>query len=86
MKKITTRSRGPTRLLTGNSLLVLPELLDPEDVQLVSVDVGQEAVRLPERWALGRAPAVSHQINAIACTQNTHQRVTGCPVPSVPGR
>lgn len=61
-------------VLAANSLLVLPELLNPEDVQLVSVDVGQETVGLSERRALRCAPAVSHQINTIACTQDTHTR------------
>lgn len=62
-------------LPTVNSLLILPQLLNPEDVQLVPVDVRQETVRLSERWALRCAPAVSHQINTIACTQNTHKQV-----------
>lgn len=65
---------------TVNLLLILPEFLDPEDVQLVSVDVRQETVWLSEWRTLGCAPAVSHQINTIACAQNTHKRVAWCRV------
>lgn len=61
-------------LQTVNLLFILPEFLNPEDVEFVSVDVRQETVRLSERRALGGAPAVSHQINTITCTQDTQTR------------
>lgn len=61
-------------LQTVNLLFVLPELLNPEDVEFVPVDVRQEPVRLSERRALGCAPAVSHQINTITCAQRTQTR------------
>lgn len=70
---------------TVRLLFILPEFLDPEDVEFVSVDVGQEPVRLSEGRALGCTPAVPHQINAVACTQETQARY-GCPRPRLPGR
>lgn len=61
-------------LLTCNNsylLFILPEFLNPEDVEFVSVDVRQETVRLSERLALRCASAVSHQIYTVTCTQDT---------------
>lgn len=61
-------------LLTCNNsylLFILPEFLNPEDVEFVSVDVRQETVRLSERLALRCASAVSHQIHTVTCTQDT---------------
>lgn len=43
-----------------NLLFILPEFLNSEDVEFVSVDVRQETVRLPDRLALRCASAVSH--------------------------
>lgn len=54
-----------------NLLFILPEFLDPEDVEFVSVDVRQETVRLSERLALRCASAVSHQIDTVTCTDDT---------------
>ncbi len=52
-------------------LFILPEFLDSEDVEFVSVYVRQEAVRLSDRLALRCASAVSHQIHTVTCTQDT---------------
>lgn len=54
-----------------NLLFILPEFLNSEDVEFVSVDVRQETVRLSDRLALRRASAVSHQIHAVTCAQDT---------------
>lgn len=54
-----------------NLLFILPEFLNSEDVKFVSVDVRQETVRLSDRLALRCASAVSHQIHAVTCTQDT---------------
>lgn len=53
-----------------NLLFILPEFLNPEDVEFVSVDVRQETVRLSERLALRCASAVSHQVHTVTCTQD----------------
>lgn len=60
------------RIILLNLLLILPEFLNSEDVEFISVDVRQETVRLSDRLALRCAPAVSHQIHAITCAQHTH--------------
>lgn len=52
-------------------LFILPEFLNSEDVEFVSVDVRQETVRLSDRLALRCASAVSHQIHTVTCTQDT---------------
>lgn len=57
-------------LLLIHLLLILPEFLDSEDVEFVSVDVWQETVRLSERLALRCASAVSHQIHTVTCTKD----------------
>lgn len=54
-------------------LLVFPEFLDAEDVELVPVDVGQQPVRLPHRVPVGGPAAVSHQVHTVTWpgAQNT---------------
>lgn len=62
-----------------NLLFILPEFLDAEDVEFVSVDVRQETVGLSERLALRCASAVSHQIDTVTCTDDTDtDRLRGC--------
>lgn len=61
------------RFITNvNLLFVLPQFLDPEDVEFLSVDVGQKTVRLPDGLAFRTAPAVSHQVHTVTCSQQTH--------------
>lgn len=52
-------------------LFVLPEFLDSEYVEFVSVDVRQQTVGLSDRLSLRCASAVSHQIRTVTCTQDT---------------
>lgn len=56
-------------------LFILPEFLNAEDVEFVSVDVRQETVGLSDQLALRRASAVSHQIHTITCAQHRHRRI-----------
>lgn len=72
-----------------NLLFIFPEFLDSEDVQFVSVYVGQETVGLSDRLSLRCAPAVSHQVDTVACTTDTqlnlstmiHFTKSDCPSP-----
>lgn len=62
-----------------NSLFILPEFLNPEDVEFVSINVRQETVRLSERLALRRASAVSHQVHTVTCTRYRHTQTQSTP-------
>lgn len=53
--------------INPSSLFVLPQFLNSKDVELLSVDVGEEAVRLANRLTFSGAPAVSHQIHTVTC-------------------
>lgn len=55
-------------------LVIFPEFLDAEDVELVAVDVGQQPVRLPHRVPVGGPAAVPHQVHTVTCpgAQRTH--------------
>lgn len=53
-------------------LLVLPELLDAEDVELVSVDVGQQSIGLTDGVAIRGAPTVPHEIHAVPWEGREH--------------
>ena len=57
-------------------LLILPELLDAEDVQLLSVDVREEPVGLTHWLALWRPLAVPHQVHT-SNHSHTHTHTHG---------
>ena len=61
--------------LSHSLLFALPEFLDAEDVQLVPVDMGQEAVGLPDWLAFWGASAVPHQVHTVTWTDRLHNIV-----------
>lgn len=64
-----TGQAGPRHVL-----LVLPELLDAEDVKLVSVNVRQQSIGLADGVAIRGAPTVPHEIHTVTWEGREHGR------------